>query len=265
MACNSRSSLADLKARMARFGAEWSRETGRGLTTARDGVDFLTAMKGRDDFWAALASGDPAAALPIDAAALRSALPSRELPREIEAEDCLRSIGLSESEIDAVMTGLDESLLLETAIRSAFAERTPQKIARALERVLDADRDVLATECYVGRLSESRGLGRSLGMLMGTAVLLIGTTLAGCGPQSAPTPPPSSTSQQTGTSPGPTTNSGSGTTTTPDTTTNSGGSGTTPTPDPTPNPTPPPVPAYKGVTPPRRRRALPRATSRTET
>lgn len=252
MAWNSKSSLASLKSRVLRFAAEWRQATGRQLATARDGLDFLTAMKRRDDFWSALAPSDPAAALPIDAAALRAALPDEELPRDLRAEDYLRSIGLSETEIEALVTGLDGSVLFESAIRSAFDERSPQKIARALERVLDTDRDVLATASYVGRMPESSGLGRTLGVMMGTALLLVGTTLAGCGPQStgAPTPPP--TNQQN-TAP----NAGGGTNSTPDPGTPDPPPPTPPQPppppDPSPNPPGPPAPAYKGVSPRRTR------------
>ncbi len=252
MPWDSKSSLADLKLRLFRFGAEWRQVTGRQLATARDGLDFLTAMKSRDDFWAALVPSDLEAAGPIDAGALRAALPLRELPREVEAEEYFRSMGLSEREIAAVITGLDEPAPLDVAIRFAFDEPTPQKIARALERALETDRDVLAAECYVRRLPESSGIGRSLGVLIGTAVLLVGTTLGGCGPTATPTQPTPRTNQQT--------------TTTTTTTTTNPSTPDPPPPDPpppdppppgpsAPNPPPPPVPAYKGVSPRRRARA----------
>lgn len=254
MAWSSRSSLADLKSRVSRFGVEWRRSTGRQLATARDGIDFLTAMKGRDDFWAALVPVDAAATLPIDAAALREALPSRQLPPDVSTEDYLRSLGLSESDVVALVTDLDESALVERAIRSAFEERTPQKVARALESVLDADRDVLATECYVGRLTESGGLGRTLGVLMGTALLLVGTTLGGCGPQTtSPAPSPTSTQPST-TSPQPTPNNTSGTAANPEVPPPEPTPPEPAPPEPNPDPLPPPTPAYKGVSP--RRRAL---------
>lgn len=260
MAWNSRSSLEDLKSRVFRFGVEWRQQTGRRLVTARDGIDFLTSMKGRDDFWAALAPSDPADVLPIDAPALRAALPSSELPEDVDAEAYLRSIGLSEAEIDVVITGLDATVLLEGAIRSAFQEQTPQKVARALERVLDGDQDVLAAESYVGRLGESSGIGRTLGVLMGTAVLLVGTTLASCvshcgGPTTQPTP---RTDQQGTTTPQPVPNSGG---TSPDTPPPPPEPPPPPPPEPPPN-NPPPTPAYKGVSP-RRIKARSRATSAT--
>jgi hypothetical protein len=238
MSWTSTSALEQLRARVLPFGVEWQRETGRSLTTARDGIDFLTAMKGRDDFWDALGSSD-------STTTLRGALPARELPPDLEAADYLRSLGLSDLEITALLTGLDGSVLLDAAIRSAFDEPTPQKVARALERVLDADKDVLATERYVERLAGSSGIGRSVGLLMGTAVLLIGTMLSACAaqcgqPTTQPRPPQP---QQNETTP-------------------------VPPPEPPPPPPPPPpepprnlppnaVPAYKGVSPRRRGAPLP--------
>lgn len=254
MTWNSKSSLTDLKARVSPFGVEWRAATARHLSTARDGLDFLTAMRDRDDFWAALVPSDPAAALPVDLAALRAALPTEPLPREVAAEEYLRSVGLSPSEIDAVVGGLDASELIDGAIRSAFEERSPQKIARALERVLDTDRGVLATERYVGRLTESRGIGRTLGLLMGTVILLVGTTLAACGPQGeSPTPTRTTpTSEQTEPTPSPGES--------PETPDPERASPEPPPPEPPPHSTPAPVPAYKGVSP-RRRPAPPTSLS----
>ncbi len=185
-------SLADLKAHVFPFGSQWRHKTGRSLTTARDGLDFLAAMKDRDEFWAAL-SNDGA----VDLVALRRALPAEPLPKEVTPEDHLRSVGLSERDIDIVVESLDASVLIDDAIRSAFDERSPQKIARALERVLDSDRSVVAAEHYAGRLSESRGMGRSLALLMGAVVLLVGTTLAACGPQSVPETTTDETTEET--------------------------------------------------------------------
>ncbi len=252
----SESLLPDLKSRVLRFGVEWSERTGRPLATARDGLDFLTAMKPRHDFWAALAADAPGGAPLLDTAALRDALPANELESETASEDVLRSLGLTEGEIVAVLTGLDEPPGLDDAIRAAFAESTPQKVARALERVLDTDRNVLATEQYVRRLPESAGVGRSLGVLMGTAVLLVGTTLGACvarcgAPQSAPTP---RTAQQTPATPEATPNPGAGAQSTP-VPTPPEPPPPEPTPPPRPYPPPGPMPAYKGVSP-RRRGAL---------
>lgn len=248
-AWNSTSSLTDLRSRVLPFGLAWQEETGRQLRSARDGIDFLTAMKGREGFWAALLPLDPTAALPIDAATLRDALPASELPRDVEPETYLRSIGLSETDIRAMIVGLDAPILVEDAIRAAFAEETPQRVARALERVLDGDGEVVATERYVARMAEATGVGRTLGVLMGTVVLLVGTTLAACASQCGrPTTSPNSASPRQGTTapePPP-----------------AGASQNTPPepprppppapPDPSPNPLPPPVPAYKGVSPKRR-------------
>lgn len=250
------SQLPDLRSRVLRFGVEWAEATGRPLATARDGLDFLTAMKSREDFWAALAADGPGATPLLDAAALREALPANAPPQETASEEVLRSLGLAEGEILAVLTGLDDPPGLDDAIRAAFAESTPQKVARALERVLDTDRDVLATEQYVRRLPEAAGVGRSLGVLMGTAVLLVGTTLGACvarcgAPQSAPTP---RTSQQTPTTPEAAPNPGAGAQSTPEPTPPEPAP-PEPTPPPRPYPPPGPAPAYKGVSP-RRRGAL---------
>lgn len=255
---NSTSSLRDLKSRVLPFGLEWREATGRQLSTARDGLDFLTAMKGRDDFWAALVPSDPQTTLPVDTAALRAALPSSALPQELDAGECLRSLGLSETDVGLLSVDLDESVLVESAIRSAFQEQTPQKVARALERVLDADRDVVASECYVGRLSDSPGLGRTLGVLMGTVVLLVGTALASCAAQCgrSTTSPNASPPGQSTSAPEP-----------------SPGPGPQPPPEPPPqpppqppqpppNPVPVPVPAYKGVSPKRRTAASPQISVR---
>ncbi len=45
MPWDSKSSLADLKLRLFRFGAEWRQVTGRQLATARDGLENLKVME----------------------------------------------------------------------------------------------------------------------------------------------------------------------------------------------------------------------------
>jgi len=65
----SASQLERLRSSLTPFGLEWTRRTGRPLATARDGMDFLASMKGRDDFWAALAHRDEGQARALDFAA----------------------------------------------------------------------------------------------------------------------------------------------------------------------------------------------------
>ena len=221
----SESQLKLLQSRLLPFGADWTRRTGRQLATVRDGIDFLASMKSREEFWRALAPQEPAEAASIDLGALRALLPTGTLGSDVSVEDYLRSIGLSEDEIRAVVSDLDEPASLESAIRSAFAEGRAQSIARSLERILETSNEVLATQRYVSRLATKRGVARTVSVMMGIALFLIG---AACGQtESPPTPVQQPT---TATAPTPTPEP-------------------SPTPTPNPTPTPPPQPAQDPVTP----------------
>ncbi len=255
--------LERLKVHVLPFGAEWTSTTRRPLATVRDGLDFLASMRARGDFWAGLAPTSPEDTYPLDLAALRELLPSAPLTSDVAAEDFLRALGLSDSELSELVTGLDEPNFFDLAIQAAFAEARPQSVARALERILQTNADVLATQCYVGRVATSRGLVRTVGAMMGVALLLVGTA---CPPQSSqPTPQPtpgqgSATSGASSTptpTPQPPPDPASGATTlTPV-------APTPPTPAPAnppaqrPHPPPSPAPRYKGVSPRRRTAATP--------
>jgi hypothetical protein len=187
------SQLEELRARLIPFGNEWTCRTGRQLVTVRDGIDFLAAMKDREDFWAQLASSGNASAFSIDLAAIRCALPSGTLGSDLAVEAYLRSLGLSEDEVREVVLGIEEPDFFDMAIRAAFAEGRPQSIARALERILETNSDVLATQYYVNRFSGLRGVAAAVSSMMGIALLLVGSA---CTPQaSAPVPPPSASLQ----------------------------------------------------------------------
>lgn len=187
----SEAQLEHLKSRLLPFGAEWTALSGRALSTARDGIDFLAAMKSRDDFWTALAPSDAVGAYPLDLSNLRALLPTGALGSELAAEEYLRSLGLSDPEIASIVGGLDESDFLEGAIRSAFGQGKPQSVARALERILDTNADILATQSYVGRVSESRVVARTVSAMMGIALLLVGTACPPPTAQNSPRPPAS--------------------------------------------------------------------------
>lgn len=249
----SESQLEALKARLLPFGTEWTINTSRQLATLRDAIDFLAAMKNREDFWAQISTPANVVALSIDPAALRIALPLGTLASDSEAITYLRSLGLSDDELQTVVLGLDEPDFFDMAIRSAFAEGSPKGIARALEGILETNSDILATQCYVNRISESRGIARAVGAMMGIALLLLG---ASCSPQASPTAPTPSSSLQTPPVPAPTPDPTPFNVETPPV--------PAPTPSPTPSPTPAqpprrkntptaPVPKYKGVSPKNRR------------
>ena len=254
----SASQLERLKVHVLPFGGEWTSATKRPLATVRDGLDFLTSLKARGDFWAGLAPTSAEDAYPLDLAALRELLPSVPQTSDGAAEDFLRSLGLSETELSELVTGLDEPNFFDLAIQAAFAEARPQSVARALERILQTNADVLATQCYVSRVANSRGLVRTVGAMMGVALLLVGTA---CPPQSSqPTPQPTPSQGSTGSAtptPQPTPQP------TPGATTLTPVEPTPPTPEPVnppvqrPHPPPGPVPRYKGVSPRRRPRATP--------
>jgi hypothetical protein len=257
------SQLESLKTHLLPFGEEWTRRTGRRLATVRDGLDFLSAMRNREDFWALLATHTETETPSLDLGALRLALPTGTLPSDSAAEAHLRSIGLTEDELRAVVSGLDEPDFFDVAIRAAFAEERPQSVARALERILSTNSDILATQCYVSRLSGSRGVARAVSATMGIALLLVG---AGCPPTAAPTAARPASPVQTAPAPTPEP--------TPEPTPvavvpvpEPVDAGTTPTPEPAADPPPrppprphrptPPVARYKGVSPRRRRPAAP--------
>lgn len=196
----SESQLEHLLTRLYPFGAEWTRRNRRRLATVRDGIDFLASMRTRDEFWTALAPADPAEPYPVDLAALRAILPTSGLASDAAAEDYLRSIGLTDDEIDAVVSGLGEPDSLDDAIRAAFAAGKPQSVARALERILETNSDVLATQSYVRRIGASSAVARAFSAMMGIALLLVG---AACGP-SEPVPEPTPTATTTTSTPEPT-------------------------------------------------------------
>lgn len=187
----SEAQLEHLKSRLLPFGAEWTALSGRALSTARDGIDFLAAMKNRDDFWASLAPDATVGPYPLDLSNLRALLPTGALGSELAAEDYLRSLGLSDTEIASIVGGLDESDFLESAIRTAFGQGKPQSVARALERILDTNADILATQSYVSRVSESRVVARTVSAMMGIALLLVGTACPPPTAQNSPRPPAS--------------------------------------------------------------------------
>ena len=224
----SESELEHLLTRLYPFGAEWTRRNRRGLAPVRDGIDFLASMRTQDEFWTALAPPDPAEPYPVDLAALRAILPTSGLASDAAAEDYLRSIGLTEDEIDAVVSGLDEPDSLDDAIRGAFAAGKPQSVARALERILETNSDVLATQSYVRRMAAGSAVARAFSAMMGIALLLFGAACGPSDPVPEPTPTATTTATTTTTTPAPT----------PDPVTG------VEVPEPPPNPpTPPPEPA----------------------
>lgn len=236
------SQLEQLRPRLVPLATEWTASQGQSLSTVAGGLDFLRDMADREDFWAILSDSGSAAPDASDLQALRERFSRSPAKGTVAVEERLDFLGLSESEVAALLKGLCEPEGVPEAIRDAFSASTPEAVARALEGVLDTDPAVLTTLRFLGRFGEFQGLPRVLSAALGVALLLVGT---GCNPNNAPSSPEATHSAPV---PAPSPSAE----TSPSSTPSSRGE-PAPSPAPSPSPTPTPSPSPKQVPKPPRR------------
>jgi hypothetical protein len=175
--------LERLRDQLLPFWEMWNTSTGRDLASVRDGLDFLTVMKNRDDIWETLATASSEPSCARELQALRAALPTAPLDEKAEAVEArLGRLGLSGEEVTTLLAAIAQPEGVGDAIREAFSADKPHDVARALEQILASSPEVIATDRHMRRYAGTKGASRVLGTLLGVALLLIGASYA---PQAA--------------------------------------------------------------------------------
>ena len=142
---------------LARYATPREASLGRPLTSPRDVLDMLVALKGHDAFWHDLQVARPVE--DADFSQLRAALPNAPFAPQLPVERCLATLGVDAGDIPVVLDDTPATEAVSDAISAAFSADSPTDVARALENLLAQAPIRSAAQRMPVHSSLARGIG----------------------------------------------------------------------------------------------------------